>query len=255
MKHLLFFLFLFLIFGCQPESTSETTPIDRSRFPENFQKVLEQHGGLAQWQKMKSLYFERVNSAGNEKTSVDLQNRMDKIEASDFKMGFDGHQYWVQADTSFKRDPIFYHNLMFYFFAMPFVLADEGVNYSEVEPLQVDSTTTLPGIKMTFGEDIGDSPKDNYIVYYHPDTYQMEWLAYTVTYYSQEESNQYSYIQYKDWTEANGVKLPQLLTWYRTEEGRPTEPRNTVNITAIRLSEEPMPSEAFAPPAGSRISE
>ena len=32
---------------------------------------------------------------------------------------------------------------------------------------------------MSFNDGVGSSPKDDYIIYYNPDTYQMEWLAYT----------------------------------------------------------------------------
>jgi hypothetical protein len=142
---------------------------------------------------------------------------------------------------------------MFYFYAMPFVLADTGISYSEANPLVVDSTTTLPGIKMTFGESVGSSPKDNYIVYYDPKTYQMRWLAYTATYFTQEASEAYSYIRYGSWGSFNGLQLPQSMTWYRTVEGLPTEPRNTIHFTAIQINETLLEADYFTPPAGSRI--
>jgi len=246
-------LLALISFACQTNLSEEAKAIDYDRYPEAFQKVLEQHGGLEQWNQMSSLEFERINSAGNEKHRIDLVNRTDRIDGPDFKMGFDGEQYWVDADTSFQRDPVFYHNLMFYFYAMPFVLADEGVNYSEADPLQVDSTTTLPGVKMTFNEEVGSSPEDNYIVYYNPETYQMEWLAYTATYFSQEASDEFSYIRYDNWAEFNGLQLPQSMTWYRSAEGLPTEPRNTIHFTATKISETVLEPDYFAPPAGSSI--
>ena len=168
MKNLLLLLLVGLFLSaCQTEQTGSETAevaIDMDRFPESFQKVLAAHGGLERWNEMHSLYYERVNSAGNEQHSIDLKNRRDRIIAPDFEMGYDGKQYWVQADTSFKRDPIFYHNLMFYFYAMPFVLADEGIQYSEVDPVVLDSVE-YPGVKMAFGADVGSSPKDDYIIY------------------------------------------------------------------------------------------
>lgn len=250
---ILFSLLILLGFACQPNNTETSTEDRNTPYPEAFQQVLRQHGGLEQWNNMHTLRFERVNSAGNEKHSIDVKKRIDRIDGPHFKMGFDGEQYWVEADTSFQRNPIFYHNLMFYFYAMPFVLADEGIRYTEAEPLVVDSTSTLPGIKMTFGESVGSSPKDNYIVYYHPQTYQMEWLAYTATYFTQEASDQFSYIRYGDWGEFNGLKLPQAMTWYRTAEGLPTEPRNTVNFTAINIGEMVLDTDYFAPLPGSKI--
>lgn len=259
MKNLLFLLFVGLFLSaCQteaPETTIEVATIDMDRYPESFQKVLAAHGGLERWKEMSSLSFERVNSAGNEVHSIDLKNRRDRIIASNFEMGFDGNQYWVQADTSFKRDPVFYHNLMFYFYAMPFVLADEGIRYTEAEPVVLDSVS-YPGIKMAFGEDVGSSPKDDYIIYYNPATYQMEWLAYTATYYSQEKSNKFGYIRYNDWGDFNEVILPNSMTWYRTnEEGQVTEPRNTVQFENIKVDITPMADGTFTAPPGARISE
>ncbi|GAB5554645.1 MAG: hypothetical protein Sapg2KO_42360 [Saprospiraceae bacterium] len=259
MKNLFFLLFVGLFLSaCQteaPDTDTSAVEIDMDRYPENMQKVLAAHGGIDRWNEMNSLSYERVNSAGNEVHSIDLKGRRDRIVAPDFEMGFDGSQYWVQADTSFKRDPVFYHNLMFYFYAMPFVLADEGIQYSEVEPVVLDSVS-YPGIKMTFGDDVGSSPKDDYIIYYNPDTYQMEWLAYTATYFSQKKSDKYGYIRYKDWGNFNGLVLPNSLTWYRTnDEGQVTEPRNTVQFENIKVDIAMMADGTFTAPPGAKISE
>lgn len=259
MKNLLFFLFAISIslLACQDapaEATTATEETPARVLPASFTKVLDAHGGLEQWQKMQTLTFDRVNSAGNEKIFVNLKSRHDKIEAPNFKMGFDGEQYWVEADTSFKRNPIFYHNLMFYFYAMPFVLADEGINYSEVEPLVVDSVS-YPGISMAFNDGVGSSPKDDYIVYYNPETFQMEWLGYTATYYSQEKSSKFSYIRYPKWASFSGVALPTELTWYRTEEGKVTEPRNNVKFENIQLADVPYSEGTLAMPSSAKVFE
>ncbi|MEO0340372.1 MAG: DUF6503 family protein [Bacteroidota bacterium] len=259
MKNLLFlFILAVSLVACQDAATENTSTEDQAAaervLPSAFTKVLEAHGGLEQWEKMQTLTFDRANSAGNEKIFVDLKSRHDKIEAPSFKMGYDGTQYWVEADTSFKRNPIFYHNLMFYFYAMPFVLADEGINYREVEPLVVDSVS-YPGIAMTFNDGVGSSPKDDYIVYYNPDTYQMEWLGYTATYYSQEKSSKFSYIRYPKWQSFSGVNLPTELTWYHTEEGKVTEPRNNVMFENIQLAEMPYSEGTLAMPAGAKVFE
>ena len=249
---------MLLLAACQPaESTSQeqaaSVEIDRSKYPENFQNILKAHGSLERWNKMQFLSYERVNSAGNEVHRIALKNRIDKIEAPNFKMGYDGENYWVLADTSFKRNPIFYHNLMFYFYAMPFVLADEGIQYAETDPLVYDSIS-YPGVAMSFNEGVGSSPKDDYIIYYNPETYQMEWLAYTATYFSQEKSTKFSYIRYNDWSDRNGVVLPNSLTWYRTnEDGKPTEARNNVKMENIQIMETAPAEGTFTMPAGAKV--
>jgi len=254
MKNTLLFLALIsLIMACSPQE--ETTKLDLDRYPESFQKVMEQHGGLAVWNAQQVLRFERVNSAGNEVHTIDLKSRQDKIESPDYALGYDGTQYWVKADTSFKRDPEFYHNLMFYFYAMPFVLADPGTYYIEKAPLEFEGKS-YPGVAVSFGDDVGSSPKDDYIVYYNPETYQMEWLGYTATFFTQERKTKFSYIRYGGWSKFNEVLLPTKLTWYRTDEaGAITEARNSVNFENIELQTSPMPEGTFAPVAGAKISE
>lgn len=255
MKHLIYlFIISLMVISCQPEQ-SLVQEIDHSRFPENLVKVLEAHGGLERWSDLQGMQFERVNSAGNEVHTINLKSRLDKIEAPNFKMGYDGSKYWVEADTSFKRDPIFYHNLMFYFYAMPFVLADEGIVYTETAPLVYDSIA-YPGVKMAFNDGVGSSPKDDYIIYYNAETFQMEWLAYTATYFTQEKKSTFSYIRYPKWAETGGVVLPTSLTWYRTgEDNRPSETRNTVNFEKIQVQEEAYPDESFLAPPGARVAE
>ena len=49
---------------------------------------------------------------------------------------------------------------------MPFVLGDNGITFEKVDDLKVDDAT-YPGYKITYGQDIGDSPKDNYFLYYN----------------------------------------------------------------------------------------
>jgi len=117
-----------------------------------------------------------------------LKTRAERIEASSFTSGFDGQRYWVQADTSYKGNPKFYTNLMFYFYAMPFVLADSGINYTPVEPL-VFQETKYPGFRISYGDGIGVSPEDEYFIHYHPETFEMAWLGYTVTFYSGKKSD------------------------------------------------------------------
>lgn len=210
-------------------------------------RVFDAHGGLERWQTMNSLTFELARESGSEKHFIQLKDRRDRIEGSNFTMGFDGSETWMEADTSYKGNPEFYHNLMFYFFAMPFVLADPGINYSAIQPLEFEGAT-YPGIGISYEESVGTSPKDQYYLYYNPDDHQMVWLGYTVTYFSQETSDDVHWIHYSDWTEFSGLKLPVTLTWYHYEAGLPTEPRNSVKFTDVIISGESHADELFINP-------
>ena len=146
------FLLAILIIICSCENSTEETkkkvPEIKINYPAELVQIFDNHGGLDKWQSMKAMSYEIVKEGGNEKQSIDLRNRREKIEASNFTSGFDGKEYWVEADTSYKGNPKFYTNLIFYFYAMPFVLADEGINYSKTEAIEFEGKS-YPGLRIS----------------------------------------------------------------------------------------------------------
>ena len=255
MKTILIPLSLFLCYACStPEQQQEAqAPAQDSHakefttHPKALQQILNTHGGLDVWRNKKSMSFEMVKEEGNEQHYVQLQDRRDRVEGPNFTMGYDGLEVWVEADTSYKGDPEFYHNLMFYFYAMPFVLADDGIQYEDAEPLEMDGIV-YPGIRISYEEGVGFSSKDEYVLYYQPDTFEMAWLGYTVTYFSDEPSEDLHWIKYSAWQQVDGLLLPKDLTWYQYENGLPTEPRGTREFRNVELGEQPHPDDLFIGP-------
>ena len=133
---------------------------------------------------------------------------------------------------------------MFYFYAMPFVLADDGIIYGDIDPLEFEGTT-YPGISISYNEGVGSSSNDEYFIYYDPETYQMAWLGYTVTYFSKEVSEEVKWIRYAEWEDFEGISLPTALTWYKYENFLPSEPRNRVEFVDVTLGIEPLPDRVF----------
>jgi len=221
-------------------------------YPAELVQVFDNHGGLDKWKSMKSMSFKIVKEEGNEKHSIDLQNRRERVEASNFTSGFNGKEYWVEADTTYKGNPKFYTNLMFYFYSMPFVLADAGINYSDTEPLEYDGKS-YPGIRISYGEEVGMSPEDEYFLYYDAKTHEMAWLGYTVTFFSGEKAEKKSYIRYNDWKDFNGLKLPNSLTWFKVEKGKLIEPRNTRKFANVMISENAIDDATFEKTAGAKV--
>jgi len=252
MRVILWTVVAVLIVGCggTPEQVSEAIPA--RTFPAELTKVFEKHGGYDLWRSMNSMSYEIVKEEGNEKQFIDLQNRRERIEAANFTSGFDGKEYWVKADTSYKGNPKFYTNLIFYFYAMPFVLSDEGIHYTEADPLEFEGQS-YPGYRISYGDGVGVSPEDEYFIHYNSETHQMEWLGYTVTYFSGKKSKKISWIRYDDWKSFNGLVLPNSLTWYKTEEGKLVEPRNTRQFTNVQVSKEGFPDDKFAKTLGAKV--
>ncbi len=246
MKNLIIlFVISNFIFACKQKTGIADHPqITKIEYPTELIKVFENHGGLDKWKSMKAMSYEIVKEEGNEKQFIDLHNRREHIEASNFTSGFDGKEYWVEADTSYKGNAKFYTNLIFYFYAMPFVLADEGINYEKTDPIVFEGKS-YPGYRISYGDGIGVSPEDEYFIHYDSETHEMAWLGYTVTFFSGKKSEKRSYIRYNDWNKFNGVKLPNSLTWFKMEKGELIEPKKTRNFDKVLVSETSFPDSKF----------
>lgn len=228
-KILLLFAFVSII-SCKNESkkTTEKEVVKeeiktekKENFPEELGKVFQTHGGINAWKKAQVLSF----NIGQEIHTTDLHSRKTVINSPTYSLGFDGKEVWLdeEKEGSYKGNPAFYYNLYFYFYAMPFVLADDGIIYEKADTISFEGIE-YPGFKISYQANIGTSPDDNYIVYYNPKTYQMEWLAYTVTFKSKQPNENYHIIKYSTWENVNGLVLPQEIIWYDMDEnGNPTK--------------------------------
>jgi hypothetical protein len=262
MKKALLLTFAILILACKNKTaptvdySEENLDVTTSIYPDNITKIFDSHGGLDNWNTMNSLEFTMQKPNGNEVTTTNLKNRKSLIEMSSHVIGFNGEDVWLHSKdtTTYKGNPRFYYNLIFYFYAMPFILADDGIIYEDVAPLEFEGKT-YPGIKISYESGVGESPEDEYILYYDSETYKMEWLGYTVTYFTKEKSKEWHFIRYSNWQTVEGLLLPETLTWYNYENNLPTTKRNDLKFTNIKLSKEKPNSEIFEVPEGAILIE
>ena len=260
MKNLLLLLAISLVFSCKEDKkenkdySKETLNITTSIYPDNLNKVYNAHGGIDNWNKFSSLTFTMQKSSGKEQTITDLKKRYSLIEMPNHSIGYNGEVVWLHSKdtTAYKGNPKFYYNLMFYFCAMPFILGDDGIHYEESKPLVFEGKSFL-GIKISYEKGIGESPDDEYIMYYDPETYKMSWLAYTVTYFTQEKSKEFHFLQYTNWQEIEGLLLPETITWYNYENNKPTSQRNNITFTEVTISKEKPDSGLFQKPENAQI--
>ncbi|WP_343485827.1 DUF6503 family protein [Allomuricauda sp. d1] len=256
MKIIPFVLSLMLFVGCKQISKEnienrddikeETTMVEKD-YPEALKKVFEAHGGLKLWKQQRTLQYTMPKADNPETHTTDLWTRHDKIETPNYSMGFDGKVWILDTGGAYEGNPEFYHNLMFYFYAMPFVLADGGINYGDTEPLEFEGKS-YPGIQITYDSSVGTSPKDEYYIHFDPETHQMAWLGYTVTYRTGEDSDNIKWIRYDDWMAVDGLVLPQSISWYNYEGRQIKDLRNKVPFEAISLSEEAKPKGFYQKP-------
>lgn len=227
MKKLLLSLFVALFaFSC---SETESDPAQKL-----LSEVIEAHGGLEKWNSYAQLNY-TVESGGSESNQThDLKNRRTYHKTDAYEMGFDGNEAWIKGDTAVtnKMNPAFVHNIDFYFFAMPFVIADPGVNLAVGEQMNAQGKT-YDVLEVSYGEGVGIAPKDIYKLLIDPETKRMEWLLYTVTFFD-ENSDRLSAKRYSDWKEVQGISVPTKMENYKIENGEiigePIRPRTFTNI-------------------------
>jgi len=254
---------VFVLFGCKEtpkkpidhfEERTEEVDVNSISAPlASVYKVFEAHGGLENWKNKRTLSFTIPKTNTPETHTIDLYSRREKIETSEMAMGFDGKDFWLADEKdSYKGDPIFYHNLMFYFYSMPFVLADDGIEYSETEDLEFEGKS-YPGVRITYKDGVGVSSKDEYYLHYDAETNQMAWLGYTVTYRSGEKSDNVKWIRYNDWMQTEGLKLPNSITWHAYEGRTIKEPRDPTVFENVTVSENPKPDAFYAKPENAKV--
>lgn len=246
-KIALLFIISVISFACKNEAKKELEKKETviEKYPKALAEVFDKHGTINTWRKMKTLSY----SLNKEEHTTDLHSRKAVINSSEYSYGFDGQNTWVSDTTKFKKDPKFYYNLYFYFYAMPFVLADDGIIYSEVKPLEFEGKK-YPGYKISYKANVGNSSDDNYFIYYDETTKEMRWLGYTVTYFSKKPSDKFSVIRYNDWENVNGLLLPKSITWYKKDEnGNPTEPAgDPTEFKMPLLSQAPLADNFYKKP-------
>lgn len=251
------------LWTCQSTSTTEntenkptaveenTTP--KIKLPEALQKGLTAHGGLERWQSMNSLQFAITRNEKKETHLTHLKNRKARISHEDYTIGFDGKEVWVSPNKAAfgKGSARFYHNLRFYFFGLPFLLADPGINYEVLLPVEMNGKT-YDAVKVSYNDGVGDAPDDYYIAHFDRETHIMDWILYTVTYYKGEPNENFNALFY-EWEKVNGLLLPKVVRGYKYADGELGEQRYETPFFDIEVREEAPDTGLFEMPEEAEI--
>lgn len=244
---------LTILVACGGAKTKEIETVQEPDYTahhsESITRVFEAHGSFSTWRKMNRLSYEMAG----QRTLVELKSRYTRLESEAQTVGFDGEKVWVYPPNERADAQRMRYNLMFYFYAFPFVVGDPGITYEDLEPKEMKGKT-YNVVKISYNEGIGDSPKDNYMILSDPQTHQMEWLMYTATFGGSETKDNYRLIRYGDWQNHNGLILPGSLQWYQYQDGVAGEPRDkTRTFENILISEEVPAMENFTMPEGAQV--
>lgn len=254
----------FLSAGCEPsQNTSQTaaSPIATNQHTtlDSSQDVLDRgiasQGGLAAWQSYGALEYDIVKGDRHEHHLIDLHNRKMLITGETYQMGYDGVDVWVTPGLeAFPGSARFSKGLDFYFFVIPFVLADPGTN-REILGRVTLGEKEYEAVRVSFEAGVGDSPDDVYIAHFDPDTHRLRVLLYTVTFRSQQPNENFNARVYETWQEVGDLTLPRKVTSYQWNgvERKLGEKRVETIYNNVRLHIEPPDSALFARPAEAEI--
>lgn len=236
------FLLAIVVFNSCSSSYSENATTSRIEssltpgIPLTFTKGILAHGGIDRWRAFQTVSYELETPSNRQTQLIDLNTRSVRITDSLFVLGYDGEQVWVSPDLeSFgEGSPRFYHNLYFYFFAMPYALADPGINYEDLGEQTIEGKA-YHAIKVSYDLGIGDSPEDFYVAHFNPETRLMELLLYTVTYFSKESHEKYNALIY-EWQEIDGLLVTKSIKGYKYDSGRLGDLRYEASFNKVMFS-------------------
>lgn len=191
-------------------------------------KSIEQHGGLRDWFIKQHLEFafdyQPVKGARrNTLQRVDNWSSLARHrlgDQPDLEFGWDGKQAWSTDPEKTKQlSPRFWALTPYYFVGIPFVLADPGVNLENLGELKLQGQS-YKAVRVTFGEDVGDSPKDFYIVYFDGEN-RVKAARYIVTYpgfFPDGGQSPEKIVFYSDYESVEGIVLAKKLDFFAWDE-------------------------------------
>lgn len=249
-RSILALFFVAIIISCESPKT-ETSAVSLKEISPEFKKVLDAHGDWSQWLNAEAFSYAMVHETNltQESHFINLRNREVRISSEFFEMGFDGEQTWISPNReAYSGKSIkFYHNLYFYFFSIPFVLTDPGVTVEKVEDKLINGKT-YPTFLAKFDSNIGDSPEDQYFLLINPETNQLEYLLYTVTYFG-NTSPSFNALKYEDYRDYNGILFPRILTGYVYDNDSTKAMRYNLSFGDVLLMPEPLDNSIFEKPS------
>ena len=211
----------------------------------NFAASIEAaHGGEA-WNAKQAITADIVvNFGGNRmlagSMTTDTPVARTRFELEDgTRLVFDGEMAWTSpADSTFQGTR--FHVLTWpYFLAAPMKLDDPGAHLESLGKKPWRDGQQLEAARLTFGEGVGDSPDDWYIVYRDAEN-RLAGMAYIVTFgKSKDEAEKEPHaITYHDFQEIDGVAVATTWKFWNWSEAKGIEGDSIgdVSLSNIRFT-------------------
>lgn len=194
-----------------------------------LQAVIKAHGGMEAWASAPAVSFverwEPPTAPGSTgaKVVVEQGSRRAYVEyfGLEATMAWDGERAWSHNWTE-PHPPRFLIGLTYYFLNLPWLMMDPGVVLAIPERKTLwDDPKEYIAIKVTFEAEVGDTPKDYYILYIEPETHRLMGCEYIVTYKALlpegVESTPPNILLYDSFETVEGLLVPTGFTIYKAD--------------------------------------
>ena len=204
------------------------------------ERMLDAHGGFDTWKSKDTVAFHshlKVHFGNDnwvpfwEEATVEIPTRrvyavLPNPDGTSGRIAFDGSQAWSAGELrGIARAPArFTAWRNFYLFHLPWMTQDPGVRLAAptTEKLAL-LDQNMHAIRMTFESGVGDTPKDFYVLYIDPETYQLRAAEYVMTYASMmqggAEASPASIFVWEETATVEGLLVPTRYSVYWSADG------------------------------------
>ena len=202
------------------------SPDGRASSAEIVDRMVAAHGGMEAWAAAPTVSFEdefrigTTESAQPSRITVEQGRRRAYLDfpGTPATIAWDGEKAWSQNWAS-PYPPRFLALLNFHFLNLPWLAKDPGVELGDAGRGRLwDDPLDYLTIKITYGEGVGDTPDDYYILYIHPVTHRLKATEYIVTYSALlpegVEASSPHILVYDEFVRVSGLLVPSHYTIY-----------------------------------------
>ena len=228
--------------------------------------AIEGHGGLERSYANGPLRFRYTYERLDGRLPLDTEQIVDPWSSrarhavmpdSSVQFGWTGETAWAMPDTAaMPTNARFWALTPYYFVAMPFVLADPGVNLEEAGQMEAEGQT-YDLVHVTFDAGTGDAPDDYYYLMLDPETRQVGGVRYAVSYpgFVPEGEHAPERIMFYDGAQtADGITLQEGFRSFMWTGDGPGEAAAEGTVTNVAFLPE-TPDSLFAMPDGAMVQE
>lgn len=191
--------------------------------------MIEAHGGMKAWAEAPTVSWHDAFLPTGAPAAIEAQITVEQgprrayadYPGTEMSFAWDGEKAWSE-NWGLPFPPRFMALLNYHFLNLPWLAKDPGVHLGEpgTGTLEGDATEYIT-VKITYGEGVGDTPKDYYILYIHPETHQLKACEYIVTYRAilpeGVESGGPNTLIFDTFAEVNGLLVPTHYSIYQAD--------------------------------------